>query len=224
MRPSRIIGRWSRRRHTTEPLPSGGRHAAILDASRVADATAPASRSARLRFAILCAALVGCDPAEQGARDSVTGEDTTRFVVDAEGIGPVRTGTTLPQLSALLGEEVRAAYADVEVCDYVRPRALPPGVSLMVLSDTVARIDVDATGVKTVEGAAVGDSEQRVLELYKGRIHVEPHKYTGPEGHYLVVTPPGDTLHRIIFETDGKVVTRYRAGPRPAVEYVEGCA
>jgi hypothetical protein len=28
---------------------------------------------------------------------------------------------------------------------------------------------------------------------------------------------------RLIFETDGKVVTSYRAGHEPEVEYVEGC-
>jgi hypothetical protein len=101
---------------------------------------------------------------------------------------------------------------------------LPDGVSLMVVSDTVARVDIRKAGTMTTTGAAVGDSEPRVLELYRGLIHVEPHKYTGPVGHYLIVTPPGDSVHRIIFETDGKVVTRYRAGRRPAVEYVEGCA
>lgn len=58
--------------------------------------------------------------------------------------------------------------------------------------------------------------------MYPGRVEVQPHKYTGPEGHYLSVSVPSDTLLRIIFETDGRVVTRYRAGRRPAVEYVEG--
>jgi hypothetical protein len=131
---------------------------------------------------------------------------------------------TLEQLSAALGENVRAEYRDFESCDYVRPTALPPGASLMILDDTVARVDVDSAGVRTAEGAQVGDTEARVLELYKGRVTVEPHKYTGPEGHYLVVAPPGDTLHRIIFETDGQRVTGYRVGRRPAVELVEGCA
>jgi hypothetical protein len=40
-------------------------------------------------------------------------------------------------------------------------------------------------------------------------------------GHSLVFTP--DPQHRIIFETDGKVVTRYRAGRMPEVEWVEKC-
>ncbi len=94
----------------------------------------------------------------------------------------------------------------------------------MVVKDTVVRVDVDTAGVLTGEGAGVGDPEERVVTLYAGRVTVQPHKYTGPEGHYLVVSIPPDTLLRIIFETDGRIVTRYRAGRRPAVDHVEGCS
>ena len=46
-----------------------------------------------------------------------------------------------------------------------------------------------------------------------------------PGGRYLTVpSADGDPTHRVIFETNGTRVTRYRAGVRPAVEYVEGCA
>ena len=175
--------------------------------------------------------LTSCNQPESRQLDSSpivkTDSSTTdrkAFVVDASGAGRVRTGVTLAQLSATLGEPLKAGYRDNETCDYVKPSSVPAGVSLMVISDTVARIDVTKPGIRTVEGASVGDTEAEVLGLYKGLIHVEPHKYTGPEGHYLIVTPPSDTLHRIIFETDGKVVTLYRAGRLPAVGYIEGCS
>jgi hypothetical protein len=174
------------------------------------------------------------DDARAAAADSAAGApadsgpaaatDSVAWLVRPDGIGPIRVGVPLAALGDALGERLVARYEDFEGCDFVRPKAAPPGVTVMVLNDTVARVDVDAAGVRTVEGAQVGDDEARVLELYRGRITVEPHKYTGPEGHYLVVAPPGDTLHRVIFETDGKRVTLYRAGRRPAVEFVEGCA
>lgn len=152
------------------------------------------------------------------------GGEPAQWVVRPDGFGPVAFGVPLPAVGAALGEEVRAAYADFATCDYVRPRALPSQTSLMIISDTVMRVDVDSAGVRTAEGAQVGDDEARVLELYRGRVTVEPHRFTGPAGHYLVVTPAADTLHGIIFETDGQRVTGYRAGRRPAVEFVEGCA
>jgi hypothetical protein len=146
------------------------------------------------------------------------------LTVSPDGVGPVRTGWSLAQLNAALGEQLKPAYDVNPECDYIDPVALPPGIALMVERDTIVRIDVDTTGISTPEGAGVGDSEAKVLELYKGRVQVQPHKYTGPTGHYLVVTWPSDTLHLLIFETDGEKVVTYRAGIRPAVEYIEGCA
>lgn len=147
-----------------------------------------------------------------------------RLVVSPDGVGPVKTGWTLAQLNAALAEQLRPTFEVNEECDYVDPAALPPGIGLMIVQDTVVRIDVDTTGIPTAEGAMVGDTEARILELYRGRVEVQPHKYTGPEGHYLVVRIPGDTLRLIIFETDGRKVLNYRAGFRPAVEFIEGCA
>jgi hypothetical protein len=146
------------------------------------------------------------------------------LTVSPEGAGPVRIGWSLSQLNAALGEQLKPAYDVNPECDYVDPDALPPGLALMVVQDTIVRVDVDTTGIATAEGAMVGDTEARILELYAGRVEVQPHKYTGPVGHYLVVKASADTMHLIIFETDGHRVLNYRAGIRPAVEYIEGCA
>ena len=113
--------------------------------------------------------------------------------------------------------------ADTTGCGYLAWADGPPGVRVMVEGGRVARVDVDSGGVATALGARIGDAESRVQSLYAGRVAVTPHKYT--DGHYLVVTPsaPGDSAYRLIFETAAGRVTRYRAGRRPAVEYVEGC-
>jgi hypothetical protein len=39
----------------------------------------------------------------------------------------------------------------------------------------------------------------------------------------MEVTPKNGGNNRIVFETDGKKVVKYRSGRLPAVEYVEGC-
>jgi hypothetical protein len=94
--------------------------------------------------------------------------------------------------------------------------------NVMLAGDTVVRFDVLDKGIATAEGARVGDTEERIRQLYQGRVAEQPHKYV-PGGHYLVVTPAGESVERIVFETDGHVVTKYRAGRRPEVENVEGC-
>ena len=149
---------------------------------------------------------------------------SSRWVVTPTSFGPVLAGMSLPALGSALGERVRASYNAGSRCTYVRPAALPMGVLVMVQGDTVARVDIRAVGVRTAEGAGVGDTESSVLARYAGRVRAAPHKYTGPEGHNLIVSAPPDTTHLIIFETDGRTVTSYRAGRRPAVELVEGCA
>jgi hypothetical protein len=179
------------------------------------------------------AALLACSPATRdradtasatvAIRDSSTAPDTTprQWIVRADGIGPLQVGVPLATAARTLGEELRV---DEPGCDHVNPTAIPDGVLLMVIDDTVARVEVDSAGIRTGEGAEVGDSESRVLELYGAHAKIEPHKYTYPDGHYVVVTPPRDTLHRIIFETFKGRVTTYRAGRVPAVQLVEGCS
>lgn len=164
---------------------------------------------------------VASPPAADSSRS-----DTTRssWTVDAGGIGVVRAGMSLQELSAAVAEVVRPTYTDKPTCAYVRPKALPSGVLLMILNDTVARVDVTEPGTLTTEGVGVGDLASRVVETYGARASVTPHKYTGPTGHYVIVEAPGATLHRMVFETDGRKVERYRAGRRPGVDYVEGCS
>ena len=182
----------------------------------------------------LATAIVACSPAAREAtdtavatvdsvRDSSAAADSTppQWIVRPDGIGPLRVGVRLAEVGRSLGEPLSVVN---EECDHVNPTKTPEGVLLMVIEDTLVRVQVDSAGVRTVEGAQVGDSESRILELYGARARIEPHKYSYPEGHYVVVTPPGDTVHRIIFETFKGRVTKYRAGRRPAVEYVEGCA
>ncbi len=194
---------------------------------------------------VTVAVLSACQPAEKTDRGSTTGSTTgssasttpstsesstgsastsDQWLVTARSFGRVRLGIPLTQVARDLGEAITVRSDEYNQCAYARPQALPSGTSLMVLRDTVVRVDVNSSNIATAEGIRVGDTEVRVLERYAGRIRSQPHKYTN--GHYLVVTPTAaqDTAFRIIFETDGSRVLMLRAGRRPAVEWVEGCS
>lgn len=164
---------------------------------------------------LLLGAAVVCAPAAAAQ---------PRWALRPDGIGPVRAGMSLAAAGRALGESLAARYADFERCDFVVPRTAPHGVSLMVIADTVVRVDVEEGAVTTAEGVGIGAPEAWVLDVYRGRVRVEPHPYAGPEGHYLIVDVPGDTRHRMIFETDGQRVTSFRAGLRDAADLIEGCA
>jgi hypothetical protein len=143
----------------------------------------------------------------------------TAWSVTPRGIGSVTVGSRARDALGLNVTLADAPGAD-QACAYVRSGRLPAGVGVLAINGDIARIDVDSGRVATLEGVRIGDPEERVRQTYAGRVKQEPHKYT--DGHYLIMTP-ADARYRIIFETDGKAVTSYRAGRMPEVAWVEKC-
>lgn len=150
----------------------------------------------------------------------------TAWTVHIRGYGPIHAGMTLAEAAASGVGRFGELMMGSEECDYVlfTGDTIRGNAHVMVVHGRIARVDISDSTISTAEGARIGDPEQRIHELYPGRVRVEPHKYT--DGHYLVVTPgaPADSGHAIIFETDGQNVTTYRAGRQPEVRYIEGCS
>ena len=180
-------------------------------------------------LSLLAAATVavGCSraPDRAAAGDSAHAApgNPAALTVTERGLGPLRAGMTVPEASAALGGALVApAGTDTAGCHYVQWRGGPPGVRFMVEGGSIARVDVDSASIRTAAGAGIGDTEEQVQRLYPGRVSATPQKYAN--GHYLTVTPSAaDTSYAIVFETTEGKVTRFRAGRRPQVEYVEGC-
>jgi hypothetical protein len=181
-------------------------------------------------IAILLVAAACGGAREQSAASKDTTQAPVAWAVRPDSFGQIPLGVPLEPALSTLGDSTVVSIAAPETCTHWTGASMPRGTRLMILRDSVAaplqvaRAEVDSAGVLTAEGVGVGDPESRVLELYSGRVVVQPHKYTGPTGHYLVVTSPRDSMYRIVFETDGQRVVRYRAGRRPAVDFVEGCS
>jgi hypothetical protein len=134
------------------------------------------------------------------------------WTVSEAGVGPIAIGMRSDDLQGTID-----TIGKLGECVYAHPLERQD-VLVMLVDGIVVRLDVIGPSVATSAGAHVGDSEARIRQLYPA-LRVEPHKYT--DGHYLVVdaTPQ----RRLIFETDGEKVTRYRSGAIPAVDWVEGC-
>jgi hypothetical protein len=146
--------------------------------------------------------------------------------------GPLRIGMSIADVRRLLGDEKAfLAYGDGPEpdnceCAYLESGKKPEDVGLMFQNGRLVRIDVDARGISTASGAQVGDSEERIKQLYRGRITVEPHHYIPESGHYLNYTPV-DLKNRnygMVFETDNGIVTSFRTGTVKAIALVEGCS
>lgn len=139
--------------------------------------------------------------------------------VSFSGVAPLRIGMSAAEARQALG--MPASSAKGGECSYLDTKKRTHAF-VMLVRDTVARLDVRDSSLVTDAGVRVGDAESRVMERYKGRVKSEPHKYVSG-GHYLIVTSPSDTTRQLVFETDGKRVTSWRVGRTPEVRWVEGC-
>src|SRR3954469_7328533 len=135
--------------------------------------------------------------------------------------------------SVTVGENVKSAlkklpgYVEAKLepsdsCYYLSAPAKKPSASFMVLDGVVVRIEVHDKDqkIKTSKGVQIGSSKSEVLKKYSN-VKVSPHHYTAPDGEYLEVKL--DNGLGIIFETYKNVVTEFRLGSYPAIEFVEGC-
>ena len=175
---------------------------------------------------LLLALAVACgheSPRAQ-ARPAATDIQWMSWRVADTGIGPISIGMTPSQANSAVGGSLELPQGMTsEACDYASPRGMD-SLAFMIEQGRVVRVDVTKPGIRTVAGAEVGDSETTIQRLYAGRVRVSPHKYT--KGHYLTVLPVDTAGHpyRLVFETNGAVVTTYRTGVLPQVEYVERCS
>ncbi len=155
-----------------------------------------------------------------------TSRDTVSDITLSEdGIGPIQIGMNLSDAvnMGLLNDNPNRR----EQCDWVYPAVgsgIPDGVNVMVVNGKIARIDVDTGTVTTEDGGKIGDSEDRIKSIYGDDLTIEPHKYI-EGGHYMTVAGDSASAGKaIVFETDGKQVTAFRAGRLPEVKWVEGCS
>ena len=139
----------------------------------------------KLALALIFAGVAGCGPQAQ---------KPTGPVVTGEGFAGVKFGMTVAQAEAALGHKLLTDNpddVDDNGCRYYHPGKSFLGLSFMTADGVIVRLDVyDTKDIMTEAGAKIGDGEQHVLDLYKGRVRVEPHFYTGPEGHYVLVLGP----------------------------------
>ncbi|MDQ3674752.1 MAG: hypothetical protein M3365_10300 [Gemmatimonadota bacterium] len=184
-----------------------------------------------LFFTLSALSMMACGGGEDRAMkgpenpNATPGDTVSEVALTEDGLGPVQIGMPLSEAvnMGLLSENPNLKPD----CDYVFPAVgagIPEGVSVMVVRGRIARIDVDTGSVTTEEGAKLGDSEDRIKSLYGEDAKESPHKYI-EKGHYFTVRGDSASAGKaIVFETDGRQVTMFRAGRLPEVGWVEACS
>ena len=176
----------------------------------------------------MVALMVACNKGEEKAVKGPTppgaGHDTVSDIaLNEDGLGQIQIGMNLDDAvnMGLLNENPNMNPQ----CDFVYPAVGSglPDVGVMVVRGKIARIDVDTGAVTTEDGVKIGDSEDKVKNVYGDELKIEAHKYI-TDGHYMTVLGDSASAGKaLLFETDGKHVTNFRAGRLPEVKWVEGC-
>jgi hypothetical protein len=129
---------------------------------------------------------------------------------------------TLKEASAALGESLRVppdTASEHDCWSTLVPRAAPPGVSFMVLSDTIVRVDVTAQGVTTEDSVEVGWTTTQLKRRYGDSLDGDYSLGGDPE--FILASKDPERRYLMVFLTNGNAIISYRAGRRIAAQFEE---
>ncbi|MBI2726646.1 MAG: hypothetical protein HYX42_10395 [Polaromonas sp.] len=139
-------------------------------------------------------------------------------VLSPKGYGPIHFGMRVEAAESTLKQRTKQRHTG-EGCEYVEFRKYP-NLRFMAEEGILTRADA-GRGIRNSARVSVGASLAKVKAMHP-KVEVRPHKYDD-DGHYLILDAAGARA-ALVFEESGGKVTAIRAGLKPAVEYVEGCA
>ena len=143
-----------------------------------------------------------------------------------DGYGAARFGMSAEEVTAAWDGELNGNPAEGQgnECFHLNPVGQPSIAyfALMFEGGEFVRYSVSNDSMTAPGGGEIGMSGEQIEGLYPDAVQ-QNHKYV-EGGHYLrVEQPDGDGV--LVFETDADdVVTEWRVGVPPQVDYVEGCA
>jgi len=163
--------------------------------------------------------------------DPNPGALTPFSALDSGGLGPIRVGMSVSELSAALTIPLSIEALDGEPaagsCVYV---GADDFVQISILAEATSSTDGTITAItvwdgpwKTPSGLGLGSSETAVLDALGDSIVQSPHTYT--PGQYLDFIPSDESdLNSVRFATNGHQVISISVGRQDWVGLVEGCA
>ena len=193
----------------------------------------------------LCAALLcisGCDRATNEASSAsattpvapvadATPTPVSAPVVDEtgpnwSGYGKLRWGMTPEAMQAAWQPGTLSRPAGIgtdDTCHYLIPDSAAQDVRLMVEEGRFVRVEFLTPATAAPGGGKVGWTAAQVRAAYPAGLEELAHKYEEGASYLRIRDPEGEGV--LLFETDANgVVTRWRMGVAPQVDYVEGCA
>lgn len=162
----------------------------------------------------ICA--IGCSSAE--ATDKT---DTWRASINA--LGPAQIGMTSDTLEDYTGELERQ-HGDGEGCIYFSPVNGEKDVSFMLYEGRLVRIDVYSRKTETLSGVRVGDTRDNIMRMYDHAVEEIEEDDSHGQMLYLKSNRPEYRNYRMVFDVKNNIVSDYRLGLLPYVNWQQGCS
>jgi hypothetical protein len=175
-------------------------------------------------------------PEQPAPRPTTPATPAPANVLTAEGLGGMRIGMTLAELTAVAGADStpnQPGGAEPAVCDEFHPVNAPEGVNVMIQNGRLARITlIRASTIKTDRGFGLGDQASAIKQAYGSGLIAQPHKYSPAPAEDLFAWSRGGSSSyvqdenargiRYEINTEGRVGMIHAGGP--AIQLVEGCS
>lgn len=171
------------------------------------------------------------EPAEPASDAVMSDTETpaeTEEVTGFHGFGPAKFGDDEESVRISWGRpmEFDRIATEAAPCTYLRPDPAPSdefAIAFMFENGRFVRYDVAGSQYEAPGSGRIGNTLEALESLYAGRYTHQPHKYI-EGGKNLIVDGPAGSDAKLIFEigADG-MVTAWRIGVPPQVDYVEGC-
>jgi hypothetical protein len=133
------------------------------------------------------------------------------------GLDSVTFGMTAKQAQRAAGTKLIPESTPNTNCYWLTAAKAPDGIRFMVSEGTIERIDIVGGPITTRSGVGIGTPVERVVEFFGDQI--DPSE----DGRTLTFVPSdeSDAEFRVIFETDGAVVTSLRSGRIPQIRWTD---
>lgn len=193
--------------------------------------------------ALAVLALAACQKPEDKASAPPASAPTTAAapaadpnVLTAEGLGPVRIGMTLDELTTAWGADSKPEAdggAEPQTCDQFHPSGAPEGVQVMVQDGKLTRISlIRDSKVKTDRGFGLGDTGLAIKQAYGGSIIAQPAKYEPAPAEDLISWSRGGstsyvqdpTARGVRYEINAEGKVQIIHAGDPSIQLVEGCS
>ena len=108
-------------------------------------------------------------------------------------------------------------------CFLAIPDRGPDGITFWIIENTVERVDVENELIRTRSGVGIGDTELLINELFGEKIETRVLPNSSEKLLIYVPSDSSDKDFRVVFKSNGRVITKLWSGRLPWVEMTEIC-